>query len=219
MEQSLTKKDIEGLCSLPAGSVFLFLFVPAPYQLSLPLENYLIKSFAWEQYESFVNTGASTLFENPKVYYFSAGSLAKNVLKNPTEFIQKYKGQKVFVEGVLSRYSPSKSTFVFDASDNKFVINIRMGEDHNTETHPSLRKNFYCQVANAKKNEIILDNCITGLDYQKVKIGEIEQGIKDFLSGKDKTNPNMPTYAMLAYMALVSAKLLPTLLLLSGSCN
>ncbi len=43
-----------------------------------------------------------------------------------------------------------------------------------------------------------------------MKIGEIEQGIKDFLSGKDKTNPNMPTYAMLAYMALVSAKLLPT---------
>ena len=209
MEQSLTKKILK-VCAASLLAVSSFSYSsPAPYQLS-PLENYLIKSFAWEQYESFVNTGASTLFENPKVYYFSAGSLAKNVLKNPTEFIQKYKGQKVFVEGVLSRYSPSKSTFVFDASDNKFVINIRMGEDHNTETHPSLRKNFYCQVANAKKNEIILDNCITGLDYQKVKIGEIEQGIKDFLSGKDKTNPNMPTYAMLAYMALVSAKLLPT---------
>ena len=145
----------------------------------------------------------------------------KNVFKNPTEFIQKYKGQKVFVEGVLSvthLLNPLLSLMLLIISS----LSISEWERITTlKTHPSLRKkNFLLSGSQRKKKtEIILDNCITGLDYQKVKIGEIEQGIKDFLSGKDKTNPNMPTYAMLAYMALVSAKLLPTQLLLSGSCN
>lgn len=181
---------------------------PAPYQLS-DLESYLIRSFAWEQYESFVNTGSSTLFENPKVYYFNAGALAKLVSSDPSGFLRKYKGQRIFVHGVPTRHSPSFSTFVFDAPNKQFTINIRMGSHDSSELQKPLKKNFYCQVISGDRNEIFLGDCISGLSYQKNKINEIEQGIKDYLSGKDQNNPNMPTYAMLAYMALVSAKLLP----------
>lgn len=93
MEQSLTKKILK-VCAASLLAVSSFSYSsPAPYQLS-PLENYLIKSFAWEQYESFVNTGASTLFENPKVYYFSAGSLAKNVLKIQPNLFKNTKDRK-----------------------------------------------------------------------------------------------------------------------------
>ena len=65
---------------------------PAPYQLA-HLEHYLINSFAWQEYDSFVNTGAPTLFETPKVYFSSAGSLSNSLLKNPTCFIQTSKAQ------------------------------------------------------------------------------------------------------------------------------
>lgn len=181
---------------------------PAPYHLS-SLESYLIRSFAWEQYESFVNTGSSTLFDNPKVYYFTAGTLAKNVIKNPVEFLKKFNGQRVFIHGILSRYSPTKSSFILETPEKSFTINIQMSSDETTETHPISKKSFYCRVSGAKKNEILLNECISGTTYQEIKTAEIEQGIKNFLSGKDKQNPNMPTYAMLAYMALVSARILP----------
>ena len=48
-------KKILKVCAASLLAVSSFSYSsPAPYQLS-PLENYLIKSFAWEQYESFVN--------------------------------------------------------------------------------------------------------------------------------------------------------------------
>ena len=55
------------------------------YQLS-PLEAYLIETFAEEQVRTFINTGNSTLFDHPKVFYVRSVSLARELKSSPKSF-------------------------------------------------------------------------------------------------------------------------------------
>ncbi len=71
------------------------------------------------------------------------------------------------------------------------------------------REGFYCRIKGIEAKQAYLTNCVTQDEFTEEKTTEIEKGIKDFLSGASNDDANMPTYAMLAYMALVSARLLP----------
>ncbi len=150
MEQSLTKKILK-VCaaSLLAVSSF-FLFVPCSLPAFSP-ENYLIKSFAWEQYESFVNTGASTLFENPKVYYFSAGSLAKTFLKIQPNLFKNTKDRKSLLKvscPVTHLLNPLLSLMLLIISS----LSISEWERITTlKTHPSLREKFLLSGSQRKR--------------------------------------------------------------------
>lgn len=201
-------KKLLASIALTGALVSSSLSASAPYALS-PLENYLIESFAWEQYEGFLNTGSSTLFENPKVSYLTVGGLLKACSTDPKKFIKNFKGQHILLNGLVSNVLNSGELLQIKKTTSGFTVDIHLSTPSEIEIHPGKKYTFYCRVANASKNSITLDSCMSGQRYEKIKTAEIETGIKNFLASKDQSNPNMPTYAMLAYMALVSARILP----------
>ena len=73
-----TKTFVAAALLAGAGVTFASVGIAKGYNLS-PLETYIIESFAQEQIDGFINSGATTLFESPKIFYISARVLARQV--------------------------------------------------------------------------------------------------------------------------------------------
>ena len=81
-------------CSQPArgaGVTFASVGIAKGYNLS-PLETYIIESFAQEQIDGFINSGATTLFESPKIFYITPRALARQVKTDLSGAQKKYLG-------------------------------------------------------------------------------------------------------------------------------
>ncbi len=182
------------------------------YQLS-PLEAYLIETFAEEQVRTFINTGNSTLFDHPKVFYVRSGSLARELKSSPKSFQKKYLDQFVVLNSIINEVNGNHHQCKTIVSNPYMEITYTLSKeaDHKrvSEITQGLRNGFYCKVSSVENPVIKLSDCIPIAQYKEIKMKEIEAGIRHFLSGKPSVDPNMPTYAMLAYTAVVSAKLLP----------
>lgn len=71
-----TKTFVAAALLAGAGVTFASVGVAKGYNLS-PLETYIIESFAQEQIDGFINSGATTLFESPKIFYLNPRAFAK----------------------------------------------------------------------------------------------------------------------------------------------
>ena len=73
-----TKTFVAASLLAGAGVTFASVGIAKGYNLS-PLETYIIESFAQEQIDGFINSGATTLFESPKIFYITPRALARQV--------------------------------------------------------------------------------------------------------------------------------------------
>ena len=71
-----TKTFVAAALLAGAGVTFASVGVAKGYNLS-PLETYIIESFAQEQIDGFINSGATTLFESPKIFLSQPESLCQ----------------------------------------------------------------------------------------------------------------------------------------------
>jgi len=77
------------------------------------------------------------------------------------------------------------------------------------EVSPGERHGFYCQITSVEKSSAVLSDCLPLRQFASLKSKQIEALIHRYLAGEIVLDPNLPTYAMMAYMAVVSARLLP----------
>ncbi len=102
---SLTKAAAERLGFAPAAAF------ASGYQLS-PLESYLIQAFAQEQIEGFINTGTSSLFENPKVFYLRAKPFAKFAAADAKKASDRYVGKYGIINSNVFRVVGDRESFL-----------------------------------------------------------------------------------------------------------
>ena len=84
-----------------------------------------------------------------------------------------------------------------------------VGKDLAKEVSPGERHGFYCQITSVDKSSAVLSGCLPLRQFASLKRKQIEALIHRYLAGEKVLDPNLPTYAMMAYMAVVSARLLP----------
>lgn len=185
---------------------------PKGYQLS-PLESYLIETFAEEQVRTFISTGNSTLFNNPKVFNIRSQQFAAEFKASPRNFQKKYIDQFVILNAVINEANSSHRQFKTIVTSPYMEISYQASNDADQKRLDGVvlgnRNGFYCKVSTIEAPVVKLTECLPIGQYKAMKMRQIEAGIKRFLSGRSDDDPNMPTYAMLAYTAVVSAKLLP----------
>lgn len=182
------------------------------YTLS-PLETYLIESFAQEQIDGFINSGATTLFESPKIYYLNPRNFAKNAKANLSMVKQKYVGNYSVVRFYVSLVSKDKDRVQFVIPKPSFKMELAMARNANrkmiSEVNPGGRYGFYCKIEFVSENAASLTECLPLRQFALLKSKQIESLIHRYLAGEKVLDANLPTYAMMAYMAVVSARLLP----------
>ena len=86
-----TKTFVAASLLAGAGVTFASVGIAKGYNLS-PLETYIIESFAQEQIDGFINSGATTLFESPKIFYITPRALARQVKTDLSGAQKKYLG-------------------------------------------------------------------------------------------------------------------------------
>ena len=86
-----TKTFVAAALLAGAGVTFASVGVAKGYNLS-PLETYIIESFAQEQIDGFINSGATTLFESPKIFYLNPRAFAKQAKTDLSGAQKKYLG-------------------------------------------------------------------------------------------------------------------------------
>lgn len=185
---------------------------PKGYTLS-PLETYLIESFAQEQIDGFINSGATTLFESPKIYYINPRSFAKSAKANLPLARQKYVGNYSVIRFYVSLVNRNKDRVEFELSKPPFKLELSMAKNANqamiSEVNPGGRHGFYCKVEALTDKSASLSDCLPLRQFAALKSKQIESLIHRYLAGEKVLDANIPTYAMMAYMAVVSARLLP----------
>ena len=182
------------------------------YRLS-PLETFLIDAFAQEQIDGFVKTGTSSLFENPKVYYLQTRYFAKMASESGKKLRDQYIGNYAIINAHVSKMTTDREIFYYSVRKPPFTIELSLSKDADRsllkEVYPSARAGFYCRIQDIKDHSAKLTDCLPLKQFADRKEKQIRQIIDSYLRGEKIKDPNIPTYAMMAYMGIVSAKLLP----------
>ena len=202
--------------SLTKAAAALLGFAPAAafasgYQLS-PLESYLIQAFAQEQIEGFINTGTSSLFENPKVFYLRAKPFSKFAAADAKKASDRYVGKYGIINSNVFRVVGDREKIIYTVKNPSYTITLSTSVDSDKsllkDVFPGRRHGFYCRIDEIGDKEASFGDCIPLGQFEASKAAQVENVIHRYLKGEKITDPNMPTYAMMAYMAIVSAKLL-----------
>lgn len=207
-----TKTFVAAALLAGAGVTFASVGVAKGYNLS-PLETYIIESFAQEQIDGFINSGATTLFESPKIFYLNPRAFAKQAKTDLSGAQKKYLGNYGIVKSFISRTNKEKTRVQFDIPRPEYTLDLQLAKnadpDLTHEVSPGERHGFYCQITSVEKSSAVLSDCLPLRQFASLKSKQIEALIHRYLAGEKVLDPNLPTYAMMAYMAVVSARLLP----------
>lgn len=202
--------------SLTKAAAAIFGFAPAAlfasgYQLS-PLESYLIQAFAQEQIEGFINTGTSSLFENPKVFYLRVKPFANFAAADAKKATDRYVGKYGIINSNVFRVIGDREKIIYTVKNPSYTITLSPSAKADkgllNEVFPGRRHGFYCRINEIRAKEASFGDCIPLGQFEVSKAEQVENFIHRYLKGEKIQDPNMPTYAMMAYMAIVSAKLL-----------
>lgn len=203
---------VAGVLLCGAVSLFANAGQAKGYKLS-PLENYLVESFAQEQIDGFINTGSTTLFESPKIYYINPRALARSAKSDLPAAKQKYLGNFGIIKFFVSLTSKDKTRILFEIPKPAFKVELQMAANADKEmisdVNPGGRHGFYCKITALESGSASLSDCLPLRQFAYLKSKQIEALIHRFMEGEEVKDPNLPTYAMMAYMAVVSARLLP----------
>lgn len=204
-----TKTFVAASLLAGAGVTFASVGIAKGYNLS-PLETYIIESFAQEQIDGFINSGATTLFESPKIFYITPRALARQVKTDLSGAQKKYLGNYGIVKSFVSKTNKDKTRVQFDIPKPDYTLDLHLAKnadpDLAKEVSPGERHGFYCQITSVDKSSAVLSGCLPLRQFASLKRKQIEALIHRYLAGEKVLDPNLPTYAMMAYMAVVSAR-------------
>lgn len=207
-----TKTFVAAALLTGAGVTFASVGVAKGYNLS-PLETYIIESFAQEQIDGFINSGATTLFESPRIFYINPRAFARQAKADLSGAQKKYLGNYGIVKFFVSKTNRDKTHIQFDVPKPNFKLDLQTAKNADPdilkEINPGERQGFYCQVTALDSSTAVLSDCLPLRQFASLKSKQIEALIHRYLAGEKVLDPNLPTYAMMAYMAVVSARLLP----------
>lgn len=202
-----TKTFVAASLLAGAGVTFASVGIAKGYNLS-PLETYIIESFAQEQIDGFINSGATTLFESPKIFYITPRALARQVKTDLSGAQKKYLGNYGIVKSFVSKTNKDKTRVQFDIPKPDYTLDLHLAKnadpDLAKEVSPGERHGFYCQITSVDKSSAVLSGCLPLRQFASLKRKQIEALIHRYLAGEKVLDPNLP-----AYMAVVSARLLP----------
>ena len=126
---------------------------------------------------------------------------------------KKYLGNYGIVKSFISRTNKEKTRVQFDIPRPEYTLDLQLAKnadpDLTHEVSPGERHGFYCQITSVEKSSAVLSDCLPLRQFASLKSKQIEALIHRYLAGEKVLDPNLPTYAMMAYMAVVSARLLP----------
>lgn len=113
----------------------------------------------------------------------------------------------------LNLLFPGQTRVQFDIPRPEYTLDLQLAKnadpDLTHEVSPGERHGFYCQITSVEKSSAVLSDCLPLRQFASLKSKQIEALIHRYLAGEKVLDPNLPTYAMMAYMAVVSARLLP----------
>lgn len=115
-----TKTFVAASLLAGAGITFASVGIAKGYNLS-PLETYIIESFAQEQIDGFINSGATTLFESPKIFYITPRALARQVKTDLSGAQKKYLGNYGIVKSFVSKTNKDKTRVQFDIPTTHWI--------------------------------------------------------------------------------------------------
>ena len=200
-----TKTFVAASLLAGAGVTFASVGIAKGYNLS-PLETYIIESFAQEQIDGFINSGATTLFESPKIFYITPRALARQVKTDLSGAQKKYLGNYGIVKSFVSKTNKDKTRVQFDIPKPDYTLDLHLAKnadpDLAKEVSPGERHGFYCQITSVDKSSAVLSGCLPLRQFASLKRKQIEALIHRYLAGEKVLDPNLPTYAMMAYMAV-----------------
>ena len=144
-----TKTFVAAALLAGAGVTFASVGIAKGYNLS-PLETYIIESFAQEQIEGFINSGATTLFGSPKIFYITPRVLARQVKTDLSGAQKKYLGNYGIVKSFVSKTNKDKTRVQFDIPKPDYTLDLHLAKnadpDLAKEVSPGERHGFYCQI-------------------------------------------------------------------------
>ena len=179
---------------------------------SRPWKRTLLKALLKSKIDGFINSGATTLFESPKIFYITPRALARQVKTDLSGAQKKYLGNYGIVKSFVSKTNKDKTRVQFDIPKPDYTLDLHLAKnadpDLAKEVSPGERHGFYCQITSVDKSSAVLSGCLPLRQFASLKRKQIEALIHRYLAGEKVLDPNLPTYAMMAYMAVVSARLL-----------
>lgn len=120
-----TKTFVAASLLAGAGVTFASVGIAKGYNLS-PLETYIIESFAQEQIDGFINSGATTFFESPKIFYITPRALARQVKTDLSGAQKKYLGNYGIVKSFVSKTNKDKTRVQFDIPKPDYTLDLKM---------------------------------------------------------------------------------------------
>lgn len=191
----------------------------AAYTLS-DLEHLLVDAISWEQIDSFLKTGISPFFENPTVYYRTRRTLSEEFSGDAGVAASRLKEGGVVVETRITRVLSDAEKRIYQADRPKLKISIETdpgadSEELDRKAVPGKRHAFFCHFKDYRAGRISFEHCLPLEQYLKERRDSFYQTVDKYLKGEAVDDPNLANYAMLIYMAVVSAEALPA----NSSCR
>lgn len=191
----------------------------AAYTLS-DLEHLLVDAISWEQIDSFLKTGISPFFENPTVYYRTRRTLSEEFSSDAGVAASRLKEGGVVVETTITRVLSDAEKRIYQADRPKLKFSIEIdpradSEELDRKAVPGKRHAFFCHFKDYRAGRISFEHCLPLEQYLKERRDGFYQTVGKYLNGEAVDDPNLANYAMLIYMAVVSAEALPA----NSSCR
>lgn len=198
---------------LSVGLAALLAPVGARVQHLTPLELFLTETLAWEQFAGLVKTENGISNGKNSVLFRSSKALAKEFLKNPEQAEESFKSAHAVIYTEKGNFEKIDNRVIFRIKHKPIVTTLSMGSSadiSNFKNHviPGHRYTFFCKFESYKAQSLQFDNCLPIDQYLKITREKMLRRIDGFLNGKSEKSLESAHYAMLAYMAMVTARML-----------
>lgn len=185
----------------------------AAYTLS-DLEHLIVDAISWEQIDSFLKIGMSPFFENPTVLYRTRRTLAEEFSADAGVAASRLKEGGVVVETTVTHILSDGEKQIYQADRPKLKISLEIDpradkDELDRKAVPGKRHAFFCHFKDYRPGRISFSSCLPLEQYLKERRDGFYQTVDKYLKGEASDNPNLANYAMLVYMAVVSAEALP----------
>lgn len=178
------------------------------------LELFLTETLAWEQFAGLVKTENGISNGKNSVLFRSSRALAKEFRLDPKEAEESFKSSHAVIYTEKGNFEKVDSQIVFRIKHKPIVTTLYMSpsaEIGNLKNNviPGHRYTFFCKFQSYKEPSLQFDNCLPIDQYLKISRVKMLKQIDGFLNGKSEKSLESAHFAMLAYMAMVTARMLP----------
>jgi len=178
------------------------------------LELFLTETLAWEQFTGLVKTENGIDNGKSSVLFRSSKALVKEFLKDPKRAEDSFKTSHAVIYTEKGNFEKVDNRILFRIKHKPLITTLHMessADISNFKNHviPGHRYTFFCRFESFAENNIQFNSCLPIDQYLKTSRIKMLKQIEGFLIGKSEKSLESAHYAMLAYMAMVTARMLP----------